>query len=47
MLFEQRQPFVPVGETLVLNELAKEDIAPDRAQAERNWVQDQPEDKVL
>jgi hypothetical protein len=47
VLFEQRQPFIPAGQALVFDELPEEDIAPDGAQAESDWIKNQPEDDFL
>jgi hypothetical protein len=47
VLFEQRQPLVSMGEALVFDELAKEDIAPDGTQAEGDRIKNQPEDDVF
>ena len=40
VLFEKRKPLVPVGETFVFDEFAKEDVAPNRAQSEGNRIKD-------
>jgi len=45
--FEQWQPFVTVGEALVLDKFSKEDVAPDRAQPEGDRIKNQPEDDVF
>ena len=47
MLLDERQPFVSVGQALVLDEFAKENVAPDRPQPEGDRVEDQPEDDVF
>jgi hypothetical protein len=47
VLFEQRQPLVSMGEALVFDELAKEDIAPDGTQAEGDRIKNQPEDEIF
>jgi len=47
VLFEKRNPFVLVGKSLMFDEFAKEDIAPDGAQSESNRIKNQPEDDVF
>jgi hypothetical protein len=47
ILFEKRQPLVSMRKALVFDELAKEDIAPDRTQAEGDRIKNQPEDEVF
>ena len=44
MLLEQRQPFIPMGQAFVLDELPEKDIAPNRAQPKGDWIKNQPED---
>ena len=47
VLFDEGPPLVAVRESLVFDKFAKEDIAPDRAQSECDWVKNQPEDDVF
>ena len=47
VLFEKRNPLIPVGETFVFDKFAKEDIAPDGAQSEGDRIEDQPEDDIF
>lgn len=47
MLFKEWQPLIPVGESFVLDEFAKEDVAPDGAQSESDRIKNQPEDDVF
>lgn len=47
VLSDQRQDFIPVGQTLVFHKLLEEDIAPDGTQPKGDWIEDQPEEDIF
>jgi hypothetical protein len=47
VLFEERKPFIAMRKAFVFDKLSKENIAPDGAQSEGDWIKDQPEDDLF
>jgi hypothetical protein len=47
MLFEKRNPFIAMRQAFVFDKPSKENIAPDGAQSEGNWIKNQPEDDLF
>jgi hypothetical protein len=47
MLFEERNPFIAMRQAFVLDELSKENIAPNGAQSEGDWIKNEPEDDLF
>jgi len=47
VLFEERQPLIPVWQAFVFHKLAEENIAPDGAQSKGDWIKYQPEDDIF
>ena len=47
MLFEERKPFTTMRQAFVFDKPSKENIAPDGAQSEGNWIKNQPEDDLF
>jgi hypothetical protein len=44
VLLEEWQPFIAVGEALMFDKLAEEDIAADGTQSKGDRIENQPED---